>query len=220
MTARKNILIAFFVAIALLAWPASLEATPAAAEGGAADPSSGATTKARGFEERKIEIGDKLRIKIYPEDAFVKGADTEVSSEGNVTLPLVGKVPVVGMRPVDAEREIVKILSKDYLVNPVVVIEFVESAPERSRRSVAVLGQIQKPGTYEFPPDQKLTLLKLLSMAGGFTDIANVKKIKVIRKEGSKTRVIRANAESIISGNKPDIELEPGDVVHIGESFF
>lgn len=171
--------------------------------------------------EKKIQIGDRLLIKIYPEDAFVKGGDMLVSSEGDITLPLLGKVKVEGMTVPQAERELVALLDKDYLVNPVVVIEITRrEVIAGQEETLSILGQIQKPGVYNFPPDGKLTLLQLLSLAGGFTDVANVKKIKIIRKEGGKSRVIRADAESIIAGKDPDIELKQGDVIHVGESFF
>ncbi len=143
-----------------------------------------------------------------------------VSSEGDITLALVGKVKVEGMKAVDAEREIVNLLAKDYLVNPVVVIEVTRDVAKKQARSLSILGQVQKPGTYQLPENEKLTLLQLISMAGGFTEVANVKKIKVIRKEGGKVEVIRANAETIISGSQPDIELKEQDVVHVGESLF
>lgn len=167
----------------------------------------------------RIEVGDKMKIKIYPEDEYVKGGDVEVSSEGTVTLNLIGKVPAEGMTVAELEERLTQILAEDYLVNPVVVVEVDQS--QSSKESLAILGQVQKPGTYDFPIDGRLTLLQLISKAGGFTPIANAKNIKIIRKEmGEKTRVIRANAESIISGKQKDVELQPDDVIHIGESFF
>jgi len=168
----------------------------------------------------KIEIGDRLNIKIYPEDEYIRGGEMEVSGEGTITLPLLGRVTVQGLQVGEAEREIVGLLAQDYLVNPVVVIEVTKRVEEKEKRSLSILGQVQKPGSYEIPPEGKLTLLQVISLAGGFTDVANVKKIKIIRKDGDKTRVIRANAESIISGTDPDVELKQGDVVHVGESFF
>lgn len=177
--------------------------------------------KVKTKKEHRIEVGDRLRVKIYPEDEYIKGAETDVSSEGAITLALLGRVQVEGSTILEAEQKIVDILSKDYLVNPVVVIEVVERIAAKEKRSVAVLGQVQKPGNYELPLDQRFTLLQAISNAGGFTDIANVKRIKVIRKgDNGKTSVIRANAESILSGKQPDIELEPEDVIHVGESFF
>ena len=214
------ILIFYLLAIpgAWSAEDADLVGKDSAASQTAPAPLSGSTAVGK---SRLIQPGDRLRVKIYPEDEFIKSTETEVSSEGSISLPLIGKVKVVGMKNVDAEREIVSILTQDYLVNPVVIVEVVESLSGREKRSVAILGQVQKPGTYEIPPDRKLTLLGVISTAGGFTDIANVKKIKIIRKqEGGKTQVLRANAESIISGKQTDIELEPGDVIHVGESFF
>lgn len=167
----------------------------------------------------RIAVGDKMKIKVYPEDQYVKGGEWEVSSEGTVTLNLIGKISVEGKTVAEVEREMTELLAKDFLVNPVVVVEVDET--EQSKESLAILGQIQRPGTYDFPEDEKLTLLQLISKAGGFTPVANVKKIKVIRKEKEKkTRVIRANAEAIISGKEADVELQPDDVIHVGESFF
>jgi len=167
----------------------------------------------------RLEIGDRLKVKIYPEDEFIKGADVEVSSEGTITLSLLGKIKVLGMQVTEAEKEITHQL-EEYLVSPVVVVEVAEMIGEKEKRSVSVLGAVQKPGSYEIPLEGKLTLLKVVSLAGGFSDVANIKKIKVIRKEGEATRVLRANAEAIISGKVQDIDLEPEDVIHVGESFF
>lgn len=167
-----------------------------------------------------IEVGDRLKITIYPSDEYIRGGDVEVSTEGTITLSLIGKVQVKGLKVLEVEQKIVDLLSQDYLVSPVVVIEVAKRTLETEKQSVAVLGQVKKPGAYDIPPEQKFTLLQLISTAGGFTEVANAKKIKVIRKKGGKTQVIRANAEAIISGNQTDIELVPEDVVHVGESFF
>lgn len=218
----------FFLMIAMgcQGVPVSAEPAPQGAKEATPPPSdeAAAPTKDEGKvasgKDRMIAVGDRVRVKIYPEDEFIKSSETEVSSEGAISLPMIGQVKVLGLKVVDAEREIVKLLAEDYLVNPVVVIEVVEAEAGKGKRSVSILGQVQKPGSYDFVGGQKLTLLRVISMAGGFTDIANASKIKVIRKEKGKSRVIRANAEAIISGKNPDIELEPGDVIHVGESFF
>ena len=191
-----------------------IDASLAALQGG------GETTSTNKVE--KLQAGDHLNVKIYPEDEYIKGGDMVVSNEGDITLALIGKIKVNGLKPSEAEREIVKLLAQDYLVNPVVVIEVTRNIAKEARASVSILGQVQKPGTYQLPQEgeKKLTLLQLISMAGGFTDVANVKKIKIIRKAGGKAEVIRANAEAIISGAQADIELKEQDVVHVGESLF
>lgn len=187
-----------------------------------------AQTGARVIKQKvsKIDVGDKVTVKIYPEDDYLKGAQMEVSTEGNIVLPLLDRIEIKGLTIAEAEKKITDLLAKDYLVNPIVVIEVADRLLEKegegiiNKRSVSILGQVQKPGTYEFSSEGKMTLLEVISKAGGFTDVANVKKIKVIRKGEGKNSVISANAESIIGGRDPDVPLETDDVIHVGESFF
>lgn len=213
---RPSALLILFILIAVFPIQVSAAEPKKSKQAGAQPVAEPVWSKAA----ERIAAGDHIRIKIYPEDEYIKGGEMEVSSEGTITLPLLGKVKIMGLKIPTAETKIAKLLAKDYLVSPVVVIEVAERVVEKEKRSVAILGQVQKPGSYELPPSQKMTLLQLISTAGGFSDVANVKKIKIIRKTGGKTEVIHANAESIISGNDPDIELEPEDVIHVAESFF
>ncbi len=164
-----------------------------------------------------LQNGDRIKLTIYPEDEYLKGGEMEISSEGNITLPLVGKISIAGKPVIDAEKAIAQLIGVDYLVDPEVVIEVLRY----KQHSVVLLGQIKKPGTYPFPEgSMKLTLLQAIAMAGGFSDIANISKIKIVRKSSGKNKVIRANAEAIISGREPDIELVSGDVVHVMETLF
>ena len=71
---------------------------------------------------------------------------------------------------IEAERVISELLAADYLVNPEVVVES-DTTTGKARRTVSILGQVKKPGTYELPPPPKrLTLLEVISMAGGFSE--------------------------------------------------
>ena len=201
--------------------PAGTEApTPESDTAESSDTGSSKTTKKK---VDKIEVGDKVTVKIYPEDQYIKGGEMEVSSEGTITLPLLGRITMQGLTIPQAEQKLTEMLAKDYLVNPVVVVEVADriiEKKERAKKSLSILGQVQKPGSYDFPETEKMTLLELISKAGGFTDVANAKNIKIIRKNNDKTTAIRANAESIIAGKDPDVELKPDDVIHVGESFF
>ncbi len=164
-----------------------------------------------------VQKGDRIKVTIYPGDEYLKGGEMEVSSEGNITLPLVGKIPIAGKSVIDAEKAVARIVGADYLVDPEVVIEVLRY----KQSSVVLLGQVRKPGTYTFPEGStRLSLLQAIALAGGFSDIANIKKIKIVRRTADKSRVIRANADSIISGKSQDIDLESGDVIHVMESLF
>jgi polysaccharide export outer membrane protein len=167
-----------------------------------------------------LKPGDRIKITVYPEDEFIKGGEMQISSEGNITLPLVGKVEVGQQLIRDAEAVVRKLIDADYLVNPEVVIEVIKQN-EQNKIQVVLLGAVRKPGSYEFAVgDTKVTLLKLMSEAGGFSEVANIKKIKIVREVDGKKNVIRANAEAIMSGDSPDVELQAGDIVHVSESMF
>ncbi|MCB9800111.1 MAG: polysaccharide export protein [Candidatus Omnitrophica bacterium] len=167
-----------------------------------------------------LKAGDRIKITIYPDDEYLKGGEMEVSSEGNITLPLMGKVEVEGKTAIEAEREIARIIDQDYLVDPEVVIEVTEKFAAEDEKSVVLLGQIRSPGTYPFPKGERFTLLQAIALAGGFTDVANIKRIKIVRGGKETSELIRANAEEIISGKSPDIVLQNGDVVNVAESIF
>ncbi len=80
---------------------------------------------------------------------------------------------------------------------------------------VTVVGEVKRPGAIAFPISGKLDLLAAIGMAGGFTDSASERRVKVTR-EGKVTeldvRRIRAAGQTIW--------LYPNDVVEIAESIF
>ncbi|MCM8782992.1 MAG: polysaccharide biosynthesis/export family protein [Candidatus Omnitrophica bacterium] len=85
---------------------------------------------------------------------------------------------------------------------------------------VSIIGQVHRPGAYDFK--KGLTLLELVSIAGGFRDIANIDGTSIIRNEDGKRRSIRIKVSDITKrGDKSkDIPLKPGDTVVVPESLF
>lgn len=73
-----------------------------------------------------------------------------------------------------------------------------------------VTGQVKKPDAYKY--QDKLTVMKAVTMAGGFTDTASKGSIDVVRKVNGKEEVI-ANVDL-------DYIIQPEDVVVVPESFF
>lgn len=168
-----------------------------------------------------LSPGDRIFVKIYPEDQYINGGEIEVNPDGFVTLPLAGKINVLHMSIVEAEQEITKILAADYFVNPEVSIEFRETNVKAIGPSFLVLGAVKQPGTYHLSGDGKpLRMLEAILMAGGFSEVANQKKIKIVREvNGSKTS-LRVNAEQILNGESADINIKGGDIIHVSESVF
>ncbi len=98
------------------------------------------------------------------------------------------------------------------------------------QNSVFIMGEVAKPGSY--PRVEGLTVMKLVSLAGGFTKFAAPGRITVIRENGverttselkAKQKVrLRVNANAIQrdpEGNQ-DLVLEAGDVVVVPQALF
>jgi polysaccharide export outer membrane protein len=72
-----------------------------------------------------------------------------------------------------------------------------------------ILGEVGQPGKYRW--EEELTVLKAVIVAGGFTEIASKRRIKIRRKFADGEKKIRV---------KLDTMVEPGDTVIVPESFF
>lgn len=84
----------------------------------------------------------------------------------------------------------------------------------------SVLGHVARPGNYELTPN--LTLIRLLSEAGGFSPLAAQNRVRIIRKsaEGAPDAHLTVNVQAILDGGQKDIAIEDGDIVVVPETFF
>ncbi|MFA6028813.1 MAG: polysaccharide biosynthesis/export family protein [Elusimicrobiota bacterium] len=164
----------------------------------------------------KIGAADLVEITVYREEELNRTA--RVSQNGSISLPLVGAVQVGGKTPAEAETYIAGKL-KDFLVSPQVTI-FIK---EYGNKKVFVLGEVTKPGSYELPPESKLTVLEAISLAGGFTQVAAKDRTKVIRTTSdgrSQNPTVEVSAITTRGEKNKDLPLEPNDVVYVPQSFF
>lgn len=84
------------------------------------------------------------------------------------------------------------------------------------RRFVTVLGRVSKPGAVPFPIDGRLDLVTAIAMAGGVTEMANPKKIKI----NSKGKVREVDFRAVSQGGGDPIILQPDDIVTVPERLF
>ncbi|MDR3403822.1 MAG: polysaccharide export protein [Chthoniobacter sp.] len=158
---------------------------------------------------------DVLDIKVFQEDDL--HSNPRVSTKGTITFPLIGVVTVAGRTPQEAAIAIRALLAKDYLVNPQVTVV----VQEYGKRRVTVLGEVQKPGAYDMPDRDRVTLLDAIAMAGGYTRIADPAKIALKRKIDGKETVMKFNAKEMAKNVRTaTFEVQPNDIVTVGESLF
>jgi protein involved in polysaccharide export with SLBB domain len=89
--------------------------------------------------------------------------------------------------------------------------------PDQSTRTVNVVGQVNKPGVYNFKGGQitvggQLTVLQTL--AGGFTPRAEKKAVEITSRSGEKATI---DLDAMMHGSVPNVWLKAGDVVRIPE---
>ena len=158
---------------------------------------------------------DIIQLKVYRE------ADLEsrvrIGKDGTATFPLIGTLNVGGKTVEAATKLVQQLLNKDFLVNPQVSL----SVAEYAKRRFTVLGQVQKPGIFEIPTEEKITLLQAIGMAGGYTRLAEPSRITVKRTVSSKEVLFQLNARAMAkdSGAQP-FEILPDDTITVGERIF
>src|SRR5262245_8293637 len=88
------------------------------------------------------------------------------------------------------------------------------------QNAVYVMGEVVKPGLY--PQPEALTLLKLVTLAGGFTKYAAPSRATLIRRDGDKKTLLKVDLKDIMNDPKvnEDITLKAGDVLIVPERMF
>ena len=159
-----------------------------------------------------LRQGDVVQVKVYQEDDL--SCLSKIGKDGAITMPLLGSVQVLNKTIAEATKIVRELLARDYLVNPQVNL----NVTEFSKRRFTVLGQVQRPGTYEMPLDDSVSLLQAIATAGGYTRIANPKKITVQRQADAERKLFKLNADALASdeAGKPFVIL-PDDVIIVGE---
>jgi polysaccharide export outer membrane protein len=124
------------------------------------------TLTARKTSPRDYKIGpeDLLEISVFEEEKLNK--TLRVSSQGNISFPLLGVLRVKGLTTNELEKEIRDLLAEKYLQNPNVSVFIKEYRSQR----ISMIGMVEKPGVFEITGQK--TVLDMLALAGGLKEDA------------------------------------------------
>ena len=148
---------------------------------------------------------DKIHIEVYHDQDL--SPSLQIRPDGKITLPLLGDLPAAGQTSIELRDQIAKSL-KDYITNPVVTVMVLETTPQ----VVYVMGEVNKPGTLQLAGG-RLSILQALAMAGGFTDFANKKDIRILRHAKNGMQTLRFNYKDALEDSHEPLQLLPGDTV-------
>lgn len=163
---------------------------------------------------------DVLAVNVFNEPNLT--GQFRVSEDGHINYPYVGRLRVEGM----SEGEVATLIHNrlgestpendgglNVLRDPSVRVEM----HEVNSRRLSVFGEVQHPGV--FPHQQCITVTQAISLAGGFTQLAEKNQVRITRQDRSgERRTFVLRVEDIAEGRAPDFELEPGDVVFVPQT--
>jgi polysaccharide export outer membrane protein len=92
-----------------------------------------------------------------------------------------------------------------------------------AERRFSVLGQVQKPGSFEFPQNESVNLLEAIAIAGGYTRLGNPSKVDVQRIENGVPKIHHCDAGKMAKDPDPkkkQFEILPDDIINVGERTF
>jgi polysaccharide biosynthesis/export protein len=127
-----------------------------------------------------------------------------VDADGNITLPMLGKIPLAGLTVAEAE-DTIRAISRQYLKDATVKVRLLSF-------KVTVLGEVKLPGIY-YNYNNYITVLDAISLAQGTTDYAKLADILVLRPTPAGTRTFSLNLNSKSAIQSPAWYLQPDDVV-------
>lgn len=163
--------------------------------------------------EAAFRVGDTIELRVggvpAEETQLVTGSYT-VDGEGYINLPHVGRVRAAGLGQAALQRAVEGAYrSSEIYTNPTITV----TVPT-TLRFVNVSGDVRQPRRVEYTTD--LTVLGAISAAGGFTDFADQRKVRLMR--GGRVQIV--DIKSVRSNPSLDIILLPGDQIEVPQSFW
>jgi polysaccharide export outer membrane protein len=155
----------------------------------------------------RIGPGDLLKVVVWKHDEL--SAQVAVRPDGAISLPLVGDVPATGRSASEIAGDVQQRLHHFYQDDPPVTVQ----VQEVKSYKIYVIGEVNKPG--EFAPNQEVTVLMSLSLAGGFTRFADTDRIVIVRRDARGVRRIPFDYSAVVRHGdlQQNLALELGDTV-------
>ena len=154
----------------------------------------------------KIASGDLLHITVF--DVPEMTQDVRIGAKGEAQLALIGNIELAGLTGDEAADAIAgELRDRKLLLSPQVNVLIKEFASQ----GVSVIGEVQHPGVYQVLGSR--SLLDLISMAGGLTNVADT-RITVKRRRGSEqTITVKLKTDDPDTSLNNDVQIYPGDLI-------
>ena len=155
-----------------------------------------------------IGANDQLSVVFWKDKDM--SADVTVRPDGKISLPLLNDIQATGRSPEQLRQDITGAATK-FVEDPTVSVV----VRQINSRNVYITGMINKVGAYAMT--DKMTVMQLLTLAGGVQEYAKSDKIMIVRTDKGVQKSIFFNYKEFLKGKnlKQNIELMPGDQVTV-----
>ena len=163
-----------------------------------------------------IGPGDSLRIFVWGHEDL--STQVQVRPDGKISTPLVEDLQAAGKSPTELARDIELMLS-DYVRSPVVTV-IMQGFVGEGGQQIRVVGEAAEPKALQYR--QGMTVLDVVIEVGGLSDFAAGNRARIIRNTPNGEIEIRVKLDDLINQGEisQNVEMWPGDVLFIPESFF
>jgi polysaccharide biosynthesis/export protein len=148
-----------------------------------------------------LDTGDRLRVFVYGQPNLSRLYI--VDHDGKITVPLIGAVKARAHTTYQLEAMIRSRLGSQFVKDPQVTVDVQQNRP------FFILGEVRNAGQY--PYVSGMTAETAVAIAGGFSERANERKVRISRRNDGLMEVIEAPTDYIV---------QPGDTVYVYERFF
>jgi polysaccharide export outer membrane protein len=161
-----------------------------------------------------IGPGDTLNIVVWRNPELSQSVP--VRPDGKIASPLLENIVAMGKDPSKLARELEKELSR-YIRDPVVTV-IVTGFTGPYSEQIRVIGEAAQPQVLAYK--QKMTLLDVMIAVGGITDFADGNGASIFRTAEQKQYSVRIK-DLVKSGDiSANVEMRPGDILIIPQSWF
>lgn len=162
-----------------------------------------------------IGAGDSVNIVVWRNPEL--SMSVPVRPDGKIAAPLVDELMAQGKNSVELARDVEKVLGK-YVRDPIVTV-MVGGFVGPYDQQIRVVGEAARPQALSYK--NEMTLLDVMIAVGGLTDFAAGNKASILRRsEGDKQYSVRIKDLLKRGDVSANVEMRPGDILIIPQSFF
>ncbi len=165
-----------------------------------------APTRDEAHETYRVGASDSLQVIVLPEPEVIR--TVTVRFDGKISMDLIGDVHAAGK----TTEEIAQVIQER-------IVRFKRDARvtvylvDTQATQVTILGETN---AMSFPLDRDTRLIEAIGKAGGVSNLASQRNVRIVRNEGGQVIIYRANLKAIYAGDlRTNILLEPGDIIYV-----